>query len=153
MCTYGINRVLAALPEDKLCHLSLQFPQDEGERDMQDTLSESPVVGENAQMSLARFTNLERIGVYECGPEDFKLLRAILCSWKATKASSRHLHVSFPWESMQSVLLPGEETGSLGQNVPALDESCSSTFFLSINSAHLVWSTANLHTIMQVIHL
>ena len=97
--------------------------EEEGGRDVQNVAS-FPVTGENARISLARFTKLDRLIMYVYGPEGFETLQEILRSWKPTEAPPSRLVVSLWWEAMQSVILPGEETGS----VSVLEESCGGMF-------------------------
>ena len=126
----GINRIFAALPEDQLRHLQDFQPENESEGNVQDVVSD-PVTGDIAQISLARFTNLDRLTVCLSGIEYSERLQAALHSWKPTEASSRYLEVRAWWGIMQSVLSPGEDTGSIDENISALEEICGSMFFRS----------------------
>ena len=126
--TYDINRILAALPDGQLQYVTFTFAdRGLGERNVTGVPSDR-VTGENAQISLARFTRLDQLKIFVKQPEGFEALQEILRSWRPTEAPPRRLVVHLSWEVMQSVISPGEETGSARQNISVLEESCGGMF-------------------------
>ena len=131
-----MNRILSALHDNQLSNLVFGF-EDESSVDGQDVVLD-PVTGESTtRVSLARFTNLAELSLYRCDVKHFKSLQAMLRSWNPIEAPSRLLRLHPSWEELQSVL-SREETGSLGQNVSALEESCGSVFSLHAECASAV---------------
>lgn len=86
MHTYGVYRILSALPNNQLRHFHLTFGAEEELNGLNELLD--PTTGTNAPTCLARFKNLGNLTLSRCN-------QAMFSSWKPSMVTSRYLDVEF----------------------------------------------------------
>ena len=118
----GVQRILSALPPDRLDLFQLSFDLDTRKNDslMESTGDEVPGI------SLERFAKLRKVSVYCPKADDLSTLRSIFRSWKPIQLPERRLSLCLLWDDLRKSIALSEEH-RIGRTLTAVvEEACAS---------------------------